>query len=66
MQLFSCLEGYSTLDGIFELAHIARPVIAAQRFERLCVYSQNALPCRRRVLLEEMIDQERNVFPALA
>src|SRR5207245_7405089 len=65
-QFFSGSERDSTLDGVFDLANIARPIVSTERIQRIRVYSQNILPCRWRVFLQKMVHEKRNVFAAFA
>src|SRR5438874_11957231 len=65
-QFFSGFERDSPLDGVFELANIAGPIVSTERIQRIRVYSQNILPCRWRVLLQKMVHEKRNVFAAFA
>src|SRR5207245_10802435 len=55
-----------TRAGVSTLAHIARRLVAAQSVQSLWVNPQDALPCRGRVLLQTMIDQQRNVLSPIA
>ena len=52
-------------DDAFELAHVARPVAGHQRVERVRGEARDGL-ARRRVLLEEVLGEQRDVVPPLA
>ena len=66
VQFFFCLKRHRPFDGIFQLTHIARPIVAAKRVERTSIYPQNALPCCRRIFLEEVIYEQRDILATFA
>src|SRR5258708_6379992 len=58
--------GAGALDGVFKLSHVARPVVLLQSGQPALVDPFDAAPGALRVFLDEMLDQRRNVVPAIA
>ena len=54
------------LDGVLELAHVARPVGRLQRLEHAGLHAVDALAGALRVLRDEVIDEHRDVLAPLA
>ena len=57
MQLFSRFKSHGTLDRIFKLAHVARPLVPAERIQGIRVYPQNISTRCGSIFLQEMIYQ---------
>jgi hypothetical protein len=60
------VQDQHALDQIAQLAHVAGPVVLAQRVERVGIISTWGRPYCCAELLQEFLDQQRNVFLAVA
>ena len=58
-------EDDGALDHVLQLAHVAAPVMIEQRPHRAVGQSRHALVHLRRVLVQEMMHQQRDIFLAL-
>src|SRR6266704_757466 len=56
------MHDHYSLDGVFQLAHIAGPGIILQCFNRFWIETLWRLSVSRREMLIEMIDKQRNVL----
>src|SRR5450759_3631337 len=59
-------EHHGALDGVLELADVARPVGGLERFQHARLDAVDPLARALRVLADEMIDQQRDVVAPLA
>ncbi len=57
---------HAALDGMLELAHVARPRMAQQRVHRRAVESGQVLAIAARMLFEEMQRERGDVVAAIA
>ena len=58
-------EHDGALDDVLELPHVARVVVVLEQLERFGHQLEVRLVVLVTVLLEEMLHQERNIFPSL-
>src|SRR6266850_303711 len=65
-QLAAEFQSYGALDGVFQLADVARPFVAAQGVERRLIYAMDTLAGGRSILLHEMVGEQGDVLPAFA
>ena len=54
------------LDHVLELADVARPVVVHQQVERVRRHLEHSAAVLLAVLLEEVLDEQRNVLAPLA
>ena len=66
MEFIGRFQGYGALHSIFQLAHVTRPLISTQGFQRFGVNPQDTFSSRRGILFQKMIHQQRNVFPPVS
>src|ERR1022692_1857784 len=66
VQFVGSFKGNGALDGVLQLAHVPRPLVAAQGIERRRIDAQDAAARRAGILFQKVVHQQRNIFPALA
>src|SRR6266481_1326019 len=66
VDLRSPREDHGALDGVLQLAHVARPGIPFEGGERRAGETADRLPVLRRVPADEMFRQQRDVLDAVA
>ena len=59
-------ENHSALDGVLELAHIARPVVAENQMARFVGDAANRFAEAAIVAFDEEVDERKDVFLAIA
>src|SRR6266699_4162498 len=59
-------QDHSTLDHILELADVAWPVVGLEQRQRRPADPPNALASLRGIPLDQILDEERDVFRPLA
>src|ERR1043166_3801659 len=59
-------DEHGTLNGIFQLAHIARPVIAGEHVNRRGRNAFDGLAMLTGVFVEKMLAQQEHIIAALA
>src|SRR5262249_38413359 len=59
-------DEHGTLDGIFQLTHIARPVIAGKHANRRGRNTFDGFAVLTRVFVEKMLAQQEHIITALA
>jgi len=62
----SARKHHGALDGVLELAHVARPLVAAQRLRGGARKSRQVAVVARGISLKEVLGQERDIVAAIA
>ena len=63
---FASRHDHCTLDGVLQLADVARPIVRQDPVPRVVGEAGNALPVLRRITSQELLGQQLNVIGALA
>src|SRR5258708_37378018 len=61
-EILRVAHDYRSLDDVLQFANVTRPGIRLKHFQSLFVYPAYALSCFTRITIDEVLNQQANVF----